>query len=205
MINTKLTRILTVAIVALAVGLFAACKGGTPKAKLTLNKSDFEPGEVIVVKYAALPEYDPSAWVGIVPSGVAHGSEAENDKHDIVYKYLRKSTSGELNFNAPTEPGSYDMRMHNTDNNGMEVASVTFKVVGLAKTPAEPTKPQPATKIAATTKFKKGDPVLVEWKGSWWPARVIALREGIAPYKIHYDGYSASWDEWVGPNRIKRR
>ncbi len=58
---------------------------------------------------------------------------------------------------------------------------------------------------AAPSKFGVGDPVLVEWKGSWWPAKVIATRAGSAPYKIHYDGYSNSWDEWIGNNRIKRK
>jgi hypothetical protein len=202
--NVRMFRVIGMAVLVVAVGLFASCKGGTPKAKLEINKAEFKPGEVIVVKYAAMPEYDPSAWIGIIPSSVAHGSEAENDKHDIAYQYLRKSTSGELNFTTPSNPGSYDLRMHNTDNNGMEVASVTFKVIGTAQPTAEKTAPQPETKTASG-KFKKGDPVMVEWKGSWWPARVIAMRQGKAPYKIHYDGYSNSWDEWVGNRRIRRR
>lgn len=202
--NVRVFSVIGMAALVIAVGLFAACKGGAPKAKLTLNKMEFKPGEVIVVKYAAMPEYDPSAWIGIIPSSVAHGSEAENDKHDIAYQYLRKSTSGELNFTTPANPGSYDLRMHNTDNNGMEVASVTFKVIGTSQPAAKETATQPKTK-AASGKFKTGDPVMVEWKGSWWPARVIAMRQGKAPYKIHYDGYSSSWDEWVGDNRIKGR
>jgi hypothetical protein len=32
-------------------------------------------------------------------------------------------------FTAPSEPGEYDLRMHDTDSNGKEIASVSFKVV----------------------------------------------------------------------------
>ncbi len=47
--------------------------------------------------------------------------------------------------------------------------------------------------------------VQVLWKGTWYPASVLKTREtkkGTQSF-IHYDGYSASWDEWVGPERIR--
>lgn len=44
--------------------------------------------------------------------------------------------------------------------------------------------------------------VLVEWQGRWYPAQILK-QEGLK-YYIHYAGYDASWDEWVGPNRIRR-
>ena len=49
--------------------------------------------------------------------------------------------------------------------------------------------------------FAVGDPVQVRWKGKWYPASVLAARAG--RYKIHYDGYDNSWDEWVGGDRIR--
>lgn len=186
-------RLASVVLVSLILVL-SACKGKDPQVKL--DRDTFAPGETITVVYTALPEYDTSAWIGIIPSGVAHGSEAENDRHDIAYKYLRKSTSGEMKFNAPSNPGSYDMRMHDTDASGKEVASTTFSVL-------QPTAAN--TEEVAGFHFKNGDAVMVEWKGSWWPAKVIAVQRGKHPYKIHYDGYSDSWNEWVGPKRIKRK
>jgi len=181
----------------LLVSLFfavSACKGKGPQVKLA--RDAFSPGETITVVYTALPEYDSSAWIGIIPSGIVHGSEAENDRHDITYQYLRKSTSGEFKFKAPTNVGSYDMRMHDTDSNGKEVASVTFSVL----------KPKAGEKKTVVgLAFKKGDAVMVNWKGSWWPAKVIAVQKGKNSYKIHYDGYSNSWNEWVGNSRIKKK
>ena len=56
---------------------------------------------------------------------------------------------------------------------------------------------------AGAKSFKVDDPVVVEWHGRWWPAKVLEV--GNNKWKIHYDGYSASWDEWVGPERINSK
>ena len=69
-----------------------------------------------------------SAWAGVVPSQVPHGSEATNDQHDLSYRYLSGNTSGTLSFTAPEDPGSYDIRLHDTGYGGTEIASVTFTV-----------------------------------------------------------------------------
>ena len=46
------------------------------------------------------------------------------------YQHLNNQTSGVLTFNAPTQAGTYDFRMNDTDDGsiGIEVASVTFTV-----------------------------------------------------------------------------
>mgnify|MGYP000450995843 CR=1 FL=1 len=64
------------------------------------------------------------------------------------------------------------------------------------------------TASAATLKivapaWKKGAAVKVLWKGAWYDATIIAVKG--AKFKIHYDGWSNSWDEWVGKARIKDR
>lgn len=56
----------------------------------------------------------------------------------------------------------------------------------------------------AVTSFKAGDKVEVEWHGTWYKAQVLAV-VGKDQWKIHYDGYESSWDEVVGPSRIKPR
>jgi hypothetical protein len=48
-----------------------------------------------------------------------------------------------------------------------------------------------------------GQAVLCEWRGRWWPASVLEVNAGL--YLIHYDGYSSSWDESVGPERLGPR
>ena len=80
--------------------------------------------------FAAPDSFPSDAWVGIIPSDVPHGSEATNDENDLDYEYLDGQESGALTFVAPNEVGSYDFRLHDTDQDGQEVASVTFQVAG---------------------------------------------------------------------------
>ena len=61
--------------------------------------------------------------------------------------------------------------------------------------------PVPAVPITGT--YAVGEPVLVFWKESWWPAQVIEV--GNNRWRIHYDNYDTSWDEWVGPDRIRKK
>lgn len=46
-----------------------------------------------------------------------------------------------------------------------------------------------------------GAKVEVESDGSWYEATVIEARLGL--HKVHYEGWDASWDEWVPSNRIR--
>jgi hypothetical protein len=103
---------------------FTSCGGTKPSVKL--DKTTFACGEEIAVTFTA-PSYPENAWVGIIPSDIPHGDETQNDEHDVAYVYLEKQTSGVLNFFAPGKPGTYDFRMHDTDDNGKEVASISFE------------------------------------------------------------------------------
>lgn len=47
-----------------------------------------------------------------------------------------------------------------------------------------------------------GTRVSVEWKGRWYPARV--LRSYLGLHLIRYEGYGDAWDEWVPPRRLVR-
>lgn len=51
--------------------------------------------------------------------------------------------------------------------------------------------------------FKPGDAVQVKWKGKWYDASVLKVGNG--KYRIHYDQYDSSWDEWVTGERMRRR
>ncbi len=51
--------------------------------------------------------------------------------------------------------------------------------------------------------FSTGSSVNVRWKGKWYPARILQVSGN--SYKITYDGYDSSWDEWVEPARVSRR
>lgn len=96
--------------------------------QMQLNKKIFTLTEEIHVSFLALSTYSSNAWIGIIRSDIPHGSESVNDQHDLTFQHLNGRTSGSLVFKAPTEKGSYDFRMHDTDSNGQEVCFVSFEV-----------------------------------------------------------------------------
>jgi hypothetical protein len=111
-------------------GLVTAPLAGSPG--LRLERTVYTPGEPIAVQFTAPATWPGDAWVGIVPSAIPHGDERQNDNHDIAYQYLNKRTSGTLTFTAPAA-GEWDFRLHDTDNNGKEHASVSFRVGAAAQ------------------------------------------------------------------------
>lgn len=111
------------------VGIVAALSCGEKiKPTLTLEKTEFAPGEEIAVSFTAPASCGEKGWVGIIPSSVAHGDEEVNDQHDVSYQYINRQTSGVMEFKSPGQPGAYDFRMHDTDDRGKEVASLSFQV-----------------------------------------------------------------------------
>jgi hypothetical protein len=129
----------------------AASPGASSSAQgttsLSLDRTVFKPGEAITVHFTALATWPNNAWVGIIPSRIVHGKESENDRHDVTYQYLKKRTSGSLTFKAPGV-GDWDLRMHDTDSNGKEVASVSFKVDANANTNTNASSVQPGPVVA---------------------------------------------------------
>jgi hypothetical protein len=51
------------------------------------------------------------------------------------------------------------------------------------------------------SQWKVADKIEVAWNGAWYPAIVLEMKEN--KFKIHYDGYDNSWDEWVDQSRIR--
>ena len=49
--------------------------------------------------------------------------------------------------------------------------------------------------------FSVGQRVKVEWNSEWWDASVVKVEP--SSFFITYEGFDSSWDEWVGPSRIK--
>ena len=46
-----------------------------------------------------------------------------------------------------------------------------------------------------------GDRIEVEWQGKWYRAQVIDAAEN--RFKVHYVKFADSWDEWIGPDRMR--
>lgn len=101
------------------------------KISLSTEKKSYFPNEDIKIDFKVHPAFASSAWIGIVPNDCPHGSEKVNDENDIAYKHLeykKYNGGGSMVLKAPRQSGTYDIRMHNTDTDGYEVASVTITV-----------------------------------------------------------------------------
>ncbi len=59
-----------------------------------------------------------------------------------------------------------------------------------------------AASSSALADWKKGDTLEVEWKGKWYKANILEVKEG--KYKVHYDGFESSWDEFVPLSRMRK-
>ena len=70
---------------------------------------------------------DNSAWIGVVPSDTPH-NEQDADRVDVNYISLRDFESGAFpGITVPNDiSGSYDLRIYSSDNNGSELACVSF-------------------------------------------------------------------------------
>ncbi len=97
-------------------------------AQVHLERTRYAPGDTVIVHFTVPAGLPNNAWAGIVPSEVPHGSESTNDDNDLAYRYLGGKSTGELEFSAPATPGSYDIRVNDTDSSGNEIASATFVV-----------------------------------------------------------------------------
>jgi len=95
---------------------------------MSLDKVVFVPGEEINLNFFGTSRLGSYAWIGIVPSDIPHGSESENDLHDIQYSYVGGMTDGLIIFTAPWDAGFYDFRLNDFDKGNIEIDFLTFEV-----------------------------------------------------------------------------
>ncbi len=97
--------------------------------EIKMSKEAYASNEPIAVSLSWSGTPESSAWVGIIPADVPHGSEEKNDEYDIDYRYLIDFENGaEIVFEVYLEPGSYTMRVSESDGGGVELASANFTV-----------------------------------------------------------------------------
>lgn len=96
---------------------------------ITLDKLAYTAGEPIVASIVINTPLADDAWLGIVPSDTPHGREVDSDAADISYVYISQAENGQITLYAPSAPGSYDVRLFNTDvESGVELHSITITV-----------------------------------------------------------------------------
>ena len=50
---------------------------------------------------------------------------------------------------------------------------------------------------------KVGDKVQIESNGNWYDGKILKVNDEEKTYYVSYDGWTESWNEWVGTDRLK--
>ena len=79
------------------------------------------------------------------------------------------------------------------------VAALTIPPLGPVALPGADAGPR--VTIRAMEGRRPGSRVEVEWKGQYYPAVLLAPRDG--GWLVHYEGYDDSWDEVASEDRIR--
>jgi len=57
-------------------------------------------------------------------------------------------------------------------------------------------------RTATVIEYVIGETIEVKWQEKWYPALIQGVQGNL--HLIHYVNYAATWDEWVGPKRMRR-
>lgn len=106
--------------------------------ELRMDRKYLVEGEPFTVHYRKGANFDSDAWVGVIASGAPHGKEKVNDSLDVERKTLN-AERGALTFRAPIS-GKWDVRLHDDDDDGKEVAYVSFITTPKGKPKVTPSK-----------------------------------------------------------------
>jgi sRNA-binding protein len=180
-------KINNVFILLLCISLFAACK---PKEQVKevvateVSSTIYKVGDKIQVLWGN--SYYPSSVIEI-------GSNDKAGKYKINYDGWSS--------NSDEWVGTDRIRSADIQDG---------KVVAARKTASSTTTTNSSatTETATTTStktYKVGDKIQVLWGSKYYPSSVIEIgsNDKAGKYKINYDGWSSSSDEWVGTDRIK--
>lgn len=88
---------------------------------------------------------------------------------------------------------------------GLALAIAAVLIAVALHSPSRPPPLREPTRaaLAPTTPLTAGDDVEVEWQGTWYEAKVLSF-EPAGRVRIHYVGWSSSWDEAVSRDRVRR-
>ncbi|MCX6089138.1 MAG: hypothetical protein NTX88_01925 [Candidatus Atribacteria bacterium] len=106
-----------------------------PQPHLSLNATEFSPGESITVHFASSPG-NQKDWVGLYKKGAV-------DRDYLTWKYTEGKKDGSLTFEAPSDPGEYDARLFENDGYTRQSISETFTVIGKEIPPPPSSTPIP--------------------------------------------------------------
>ncbi|MDQ3668519.1 MAG: DUF1800 family protein [Acidobacteriota bacterium] len=134
--------------------------GGTPTFSLSASPTTVNPGQAIMVSWAAPAGRPANDWVGLYVVG-------DPDTGYLSYQYTAGAPSGSLPFAAPAQAGQYEFRYF-TDDSYNRVATSNTVTVGGAPTPTPTPVPTPTpipsfSVMASPSTVNPGQTITVTW------------------------------------------
>lgn len=80
-------------------------------------------------------------------------------------------------------------------------AATGTRAGGAGSTAGSGSSPSSGSNEAARPSFRAGQAVRVLSQGTWYPARILRVDQD--RYRVHYEGWADSWDEWVTADRVR--
>jgi hypothetical protein len=123
-------------------------------ATLSLDKSEYAPGETITVTFTGMLG-DDQDYVSTAEAGSGNGNY-------LKYVYTGSLRDGTVTLLAPTSPGSYEVRAFFREDESVLRGMAPFTVAGTVAvvttpTPGTPTPPDPTAEARATLSLDKGE------------------------------------------------
>jgi len=98
--------------------------------QIGMDRNAYQPGSNVQTKFKIPANF--TGWMGIFSAAREHGQAKTEDA--LTYRSLPSTLTGSLDLRAPSELGSYDLRL--VDSSGRELAYLDFQVMVLAMTAA---------------------------------------------------------------------
>ena len=92
-------------------------------------------------------------------------------------------------------------KLHSSIRQSIVLVSLFAALTSAACKKKEVPVPVPETTSATVANYAVGDKVDVKWNSSWWKGEVLSVEDG--KYRVHYTGWSSSWDESVAADRLR--
>ena len=137
-------------------------------AVLSLDKTEYRPGEKITITFSGMLG-DDQDYVATAQAGSANGNY-------LQYTYTQSARDGVVTLAAPTAPGNYEVRAFFREDESVLRGMVPFTVTGTASpagptpatvttTPAQPDAEARATLALDKSEYEPGSPITVTFAG----------------------------------------
>lgn len=119
------------------------------------------------------------------------------------YESQMAQATADFNAQAAQPPQVFETPIPTQEMPQFPSAPDAAPTFGPSSAPGAQATTTPGDQVTEVTELKVGDKLLAEWAGRWHSVEVLELRPSDGHVKIHWDGWSESWDEYMPRSRLR--